>query len=89
MGQLSSHPPGLPEAGRVCHWVRWELIPLAFVRALCQISFSTLHCRMNAFLGAVVAGKRREAARPLVFLSMLMHREVQGCDSSAKKGRDK
>lgn len=71
--EWGSCPPRVPVAGRVCH--RGEmggdtpkmgfLIRLAFgqslIWALCQASFSTLDCRMNAFLGAVVAG-RREAA---------------------------
>lgn len=35
----------------------------SLVWALCQISFSTLDCKVNAFLGAVVTG-RMEAAQP-------------------------
>lgn len=49
-----------------------SLIPLAcgqsLVWALCQVSFSSLDCRMDAFQGAVVTG-RKEPAQPWVFLS--------------------
>lgn len=51
---------------------RGSLIRLAFRHSLiwshCQVSFSTLDCKTNAFLGAVVTGNM-EAASPFPFLA--------------------
>lgn len=67
-----------------------SLIPLAFshslIWALCQVSFSTLDCKMNAFLGAVVTG-RMEAASP--FTCLATHTHVASCiDVTAVQRRE-